>query len=193
MDQAVFEQRLQKLTKFYIDNKRLPSYSEMCKIFNLRSKNTVYRFCQKLIERDYIRKDEQGKLIPSDKLKPVKLLGYIQAGFPNTTEEETLDTLSLDEFLIKNPQATFMLKISGDSMISAGILPGDYVLVDRTIPPESGMIVIAQVDSKWTIKYFIKNKNKIYLKPANSKYPIIYPKDELIIAGVVTGVVRKYL
>ncbi|GIW62545.1 MAG: LexA repressor [Patescibacteria group bacterium] len=193
MNQTVFNQRLQKLIKFYIDKKRLPSYSEMCEIFNLKSKNTIYSFCQKLIEKDYIRKDEQGKLIPSDKLKPVKLLGYIQAGFPNTTEEETLDTLSLDEFLIKNPQATFMLKISGDSMQEAGILPGDYVLVDRTITPTSGMIVIAQVDNKWTIKYFIKDRNKICLKPANKKYPVIYPKEELIIAGVVTGVVRKYL
>ena len=85
-----------------------------------------------------------------------------------------------------------MLKVSGESMIDAGIMPGDMVLVDRSLTPSDGNIVIAQIDNQWTIKYFRKNGKEVYLEPANKKFPIIYPKEELNIAAVVKAVVRKY-
>lgn len=85
-----------------------------------------------------------------------------------------------------------MLKVSGESMIDAGIMPGDMVLVDRSLTPSDGNIVIAEVDKQWTVKYFRKKGNDIYLEPANIKFPIIRASEELRIAAVVKAVIRKY-
>jgi len=98
----------------------------------------------------------------------------------------------LDRLLIQNPNATFMLKVSGDSMSDAGILPGDMVIVDKGQVPKSGDIVIAEVDGQWTMKYLKKRGEGIMLIPANHKYKPIKPQNELKIAGVVTAVIRKY-
>ena len=100
--------------------------------------------------------------------------------------------LSLDEWLIRRPDATYLLKVSGDSMIEAGIHPGDVVLVERGANPKSGAVVVAQVDGEWTLKFFFKDKNGVRLEPANPKYRTIRPKQSLEIGGVVRAVIRKY-
>jgi len=100
--------------------------------------------------------------------------------------------LSLDQFLIRKPEATFMLTVSGDSMIDAGIHPGDLVLVERGATPKSHDIVVAQVDDEWTLKYFIKDRGGVRLEPANRKYKSIVPSRSLVISGVVRTVIRKY-
>lgn len=132
----------------------------------------------------------------SDKLKTcldkVRVLGVVAAGFPSPAEEELVDALSLDEFLIRNRPATFMLKVSGDSMQEAGIMPGDLVVVDRSLTPKNGNIVIAEVDGDWTMKYLKKSGPDVWLVAANHKYKPVKPKKELRVAGVVTAVVRKY-
>ena len=116
----------------------------------------------------------------------------MEAGFPSPAEEELADTMSLDDLLIQNPQATFLLRVSGDSMTEAGILPGDMVIVDKGQTPKNGDIVIAEVDGAWTMKYLKKRGAEVTLIPANPKYRPIRPKKELKIAGVVTAAVRKY-
>jgi repressor LexA len=123
---------------------------------------------------------------------PVKFLGAVEAGWPSPAEEELRDTLSLDDLLVQNREASFLLKVSGDSMSGAGILPGDMVIVDRGQTPKSGDIVIAEVDGAWTMKYLRKRGASVVLVPANPKYRPIRPERELTIAGVVTAVVRKY-
>jgi SOS regulatory protein LexA len=121
-----------------------------------------------------------------------RVLGLVEAGFPSPAEEELRDTLSLDEFLVNNPDASFLLKVSGDSMTGAGILPGDLVIVDRGMTAKSGDIVIAEVDGEWTMKFLKKSGDAVYLMPANPRYKPIRPQRELTITGVVTAVVRKY-
>ena len=134
-----------------------------------------------------------GKIAFTEKLLgSIRLLGSIEAGFPSPAEEELIDTLSLDEFLVDNPASTFMLKVTGDSMIDAGIHPGDMVLVDKGITPKTDDIVIAAVDGEWTMKYFVKKGRTVELEPANRRYKTIVPKQSLEIAGVVRSVIRKY-
>lgn len=123
---------------------------------------------------------------------PVKVLGTIEAGFPSPAEEELADNLSLDDLLIQNRAASFLIKVTGDSMTGAGIMPGDMVIVDRSRTAKSGDIVIAEVDKQWTMKYLRKRGDSVLLLPANPKYKAIRPQHELAIAGVVTAVVRKY-
>jgi repressor LexA len=99
--------------------------------------------------------------------------------------------MSLDEYLINRPEATFMLKVEGDSMIDAGILPGDTVLVERGRTPRNGDIVIACVDGAWTMKYFFKDGKGVRLEPANRKFATIRPRQKLAVEGVVSSVIRK--
>lgn len=184
--------RIRDISAFYHQNSRMPSFSEIGTIFRLRSKSSVHKAVGKLEAIGVIRKDRKGRLIPGTIKSPLKVLGTVEAGFPSPAEEELADTISLDDLLIQNRAATFLLKVSGDSMSGAGILPGDMVIIDRGQTPKSGDIVIAEVDGSWTMKYLRKRGESVTLVPANPKYQPIRPKDELKIAGVVTAVVRKY-
>jgi repressor LexA len=184
--------RIRDIAAFYHQKGRMPSFSEIAEMTGFRSKNAVYKLVNKLEKLRVLERDDTGRLIALSIAAPVKLLGTVEAGFPSPAEEELADNLSLDDLLIQNREATFLLKVSGDSMSEAGILPGDMVLVDKGEQPKSGDIVIAEVDGEWTMKYLKKRGDNVVLVPANTKYQPIRPKKELKIAGIVTAVVRKY-
>ena len=186
--------KVSKLRMFFRRENRLPGYTEMMTILDYKSKNAVHGLLKKLAELGYIKKTGH-KIAPTGKLAgTIRLLGTVQAGFPSPAEEELVDVLSLDEFLVSRPNSTFMLTVSGDSMIDAGIHPGDIILVEKGRAPGNGDIVVAQVDGEWTIKYYVKEKGQetIRLEPANTEYKPIVPKHSLIIGGVVRSLVRKY-
>ena len=182
---------LSKLRRFYREYRRPPSFQEIAELFGYRSKNAAFELIEKLIHKGFLKKDTQGKLL-LDSLKGVRLLGAVQAGWPSPAEEELVDTLSLDEYLIKHPEQTFLVKVTGDSMIDAGIHEGDLVLVERGRQPRHRDIVIAQVDNEWTMKYYERTGKAVRLVAANKKYPPILPKEELKMGGVIIAVVRKY-
>jgi repressor LexA len=170
----------------------MPSYSEMMKLYGYKSKAAVFFLIQKFINEGVLSKDKQGKLLPKRLYGNISLLGYIEAGFPSPAEEELIDTMSLDEYLIANKEATFMLKVKGDSMIDAGIMEGDMVLVERGKQAKPGQIVIAEIDGEYTMKYLRMKDGKHYLEAANAKYKPIYPKNDLQVEAVVSAVIRKY-
>ncbi len=186
----------EKIESFYKDNKRMPSYSEMMKLFGFKSKNAVFRVVEKLINAGIVAKDHLGRLIPSEIFKEdiasIPLLGFVTAGFPATVEEELTDKVNLEDLLIKNKPLTYMLEVDGDSMIDAHIEPGDMVLVEKTNTARDGQIIIAEVDGEFTMKYFRKTGAKVWLEPANKNYKIIYPKHSLNINAVLKAVIRKY-
>jgi repressor LexA len=186
-------EKVAQLRKFYQVEGRIPGYAEMLEIFEYKSKNAVHGLLRKLADLGYLHKGRGGKLSFTRRLTgTIKILGTVAAGFPSPAEEELVDVLSLDEYLVRRPEATFMLTVSGDSMIDAGIQPGDVVLVERGVNPRSGQIVVAQVDGEWTLKYYVKERGEIRLEPANRKYQAIVPKQSLTIGGVVRAAVRKY-
>ena len=184
--------RIRAISSFYYQRGRMPSFSEIAEMTGFRSKNAVYKLINKLEKLKVLERDSKGRLIAGSIAAPVKILGTVEAGFPSPAEEELADNLSLDDLLIQNREATFLLKVSGDSMSEAGILPGDMVIVDKAQVPKSGDIVIAEVDGAWTMKYLRKRGDNMLLLPANPRYQPIKPKKELKIAGIVTAVVRKY-
>lgn len=180
------------LRRFFRLEGRAPSYAEMLTLFGYRSKNAVHGLLNRLQQAGYIRK-HRGKLALGAKLSgTVKLLGAVSAGFPSPAEEELVDTINLEEFLVRRPEATYMLTVSGDSMTAAGIYPGDIILVEKGATPKPHDIVVAQVDDEWTIKYFEQDAQGVRLVPANAKYKAIRPKRSLTIAGIVRAVIRKY-
>jgi SOS regulatory protein LexA len=189
---SLYKKYSQILVYFYNEYRRIPSYSEFLKLTELRSKNAVYGWVQKFLEGGLLAKDRFGKLVPGPLLGKIPLLGDVQAGFPTLVQEDLRDTLSLDEFLVDHKEASYILEVSGDSMIDAGILPGDLVLVERGREPKAGDIVVAEVDGEWTLKYLRKEKNTLFLEAANKNYPKFFPREELKVAAVVRGVVRKY-
>ncbi|MBI5663744.1 MAG: repressor LexA [Nitrospirae bacterium] len=184
--------RVTEISRFYYQKGRMPSFAEIGEMLGLKSKNAVFKLVRKLEELKVLERDEKGRLTPGSIKFPVRMLGTVEAGFPSPAEEELADTMSLDDLLIQNHEATFLLRVSGDSMIEAGIMPGDMVIVNKGQTPKSGDIVIAEVDGEWTMKYLRKRGDVVALIPANAKYKPIKPKNELKIAGVVTAVVRKY-
>lgn len=130
--------------------------------------------------------------VPAWRCYRVQFLGVIEAGFPSPAEEELLDIISLDDYLISRKEASYILRVKGDSMTHAGILPGDMIIVERTTAARDGDIVIAEVDGQWTMKYFRQHGKRVLLEAANPKYQPIVPEQELRIAAVVRAVIRKY-
>jgi repressor LexA len=136
-----------------------------------------------------------GNNLPDTQSLSLTFLGYVQAGFAAPSEEEVADTITVSDYLIRNKEASYLLKVSGDSMIDAGILPGDMVIFERTVDYKPGDIVIALTPDGYTIKYLRKERHgttdRYYLQAANSQYPLFIPTDWKII-GVVISTFRTY-
>ncbi len=181
-----------KLADFYRAHRRMPSYSELLRITGFKSKNAVFKFVQRLVDRGVVHKDNQGKISPKNLFGSTRVLGLVEAGFPSAAEEELLDVMDFDEYLTPNKEASYILKVKGDSMIDAGIMPGDMVVVERRAQYKPGQIIIAVIDGEYTMKYLRKQKDQHFLEPANPKYKPIYPKENFRIEALVTAVVRKY-
>ena len=117
----------------------------------------------------------------------------ISAGFPSPADDFKEVRISLDKELVKNEEATFFARVSGDSMVGAGLDDGDLIVIDRALNPENGKIAICLIDGEFTVKRIKKEKGKFYLKPENKKYESIELKEdnELIIWGIVEYVIKK--
>ncbi|MDP3710751.1 MAG: transcriptional repressor LexA [bacterium] len=181
-----------KILNFYKTRKRMPGYKEMLHLLGFKSKNAVYKVINKLVEQGILEKDPQGHISPKRLVGEVPMLGIVEAGLPSPAEEQLLETISLDDLLIKDIDKTFILKVKGDSMIEAHIAEGDLVIAEKTDKPKIGDIVVAEVDDEWTLKYLRWKNNKYYLEPANRNYKPIFPKKSLRIGAVVRATIRKY-
>jgi len=195
-----------RVYEFLDAKKRMPTFEELKSVFVVRSKDTVSRIVNDLINLEYIEQDKSGKLLPKNtpnhffkkrgtsapEQTIFKMLGTVEAGFPTHVDAQDLETIKFEDWLIGDTNATFMLKVSGNSMIDAGICAGDFVIVERGKDPKQNDIVLAEVDGAWTLKYYKKDKSGIYLEPANKNFKSIRPKNELNIAATVVALVRKY-
>ena len=120
-------------------------------------------------------------------------LDSVSAGFPSPATDYMENKLDLNEYLVKHPAATFIVKANGPSMIEAGILSGDLLIVDRSVTPKSDNIVIASVFGDLTVKKLRKKGSALFLVSANNEYSSIEVKEEMecFIWGVVTYVIHK--
>ena len=121
----------------------------------------------------------------------------IKAGFPSPADDYLHDSLDFNRDMIKNPEATFYGRVSGDAMIDAGICDGDIAVIDRSLQPMDGNVIVAFVNGEFTIKYLdLKHKEEGYieLKPANSNYsPIrIDVEDNFRVWGVVVWTIKQW-
>jgi DNA polymerase V len=116
----------------------------------------------------------------------------IPAGFPSPADDHVEDRIDLNEMLVRNPPATFFVRVKGNSMMGAGIFDGDTLVVDRSIEAQSGSVVVAVVDGELTVKRLSIKRGKVRLLPENPEFSPIEFRDgqELVVWGVVTNVIH---
>ena len=186
-----------------------PSVREIGKAVGLNSTATVHGYLAKLVEKGYIKKEDQkGRTlrlvkgadntpkVKEDKpfysgkeMVEVPVIGKITAGEPILAVENITDTFPIPIDFVGNSES-FMLTVRGESMIEAGILDGDYILVKKQNVANNGEIVVALIEDEATVKTFYKEKDHIRLQPENSTMdPIIVPNCQIL--GKVAGVFRK--
>ncbi len=180
-----------------------PSVREICKALDLKSTSTVHGYLSRLEKKGLIQKaalkprtlrivseqDDEKTFYTSKEMVDVPIVGKVTAGLPILAVENVEDTFPLPIDFVGNSE-TFMLRVRGDSMIDAGILDGDLVLVKKQNNAENGDIVVALIEDEATVKKFYKEKNYIRLQPQNQfMQPILVPTCTIL--GKVAGVFRK--
>ncbi len=117
----------------------------------------------------------------------------ISAGFPSPADDFKQQRLSLDQVLVKNRLSTFFARVSGQSMVNAGIDDNDLLVIDRSLEPEHNKIAVCFLDGEFTVKRLKVDKNGVWLQPENPDYPIIKitEDNDFVIWGIVTNVIKK--
>jgi repressor LexA len=180
-----------------------PSIREICKAVGLSSTSSVHAHLNTLEEKGYLKKGNNKRRalelidvddiccnMPKKEIVNVPIIGTVTAGQPILAVENVDDTLPISIDFVGNKDS-YVLKVKGESMIEAGILNGDYVVVNQQNTAENGDIVVALIDDAATVKTFYKEKDHIRLQPENKSMDPILIKDPYIL-GVVKAVVRKY-
>jgi len=132
-------------------------------------------------------------IIRNTQINTPVFLDKISAGFPSPATDYMENKLDLNEYLIKHPAATFIVKANGSSMINADIYSGDLLIVDRSLTPKNNSIVIASIFGDLTVKKIKKKEKSLFLVPANEDYPSIQVKEEMecFVWGIVTYVIHE--
>ena len=194
------QSEIYEFLKNYTENKGYPpSVREICEAVSLKSTSTVHGHLKRLEKKGLIRRDpskpralEIAELsTPKKEMISIPIVGKITAGLPILATEIVEDTFSLPLDFIKHDKVLFMLRVSGQSMIKAGINDKDLAIIERCNDAVNGEIVVALIDDSATIKRFFKEENHIRLQPENDTMdPIIV--DDCSILGKLVGIFRAY-
>lgn len=183
---------LAKLRDYYADNGVLPPYSGIAKVVGMTSKGATHAMVRRLANDGYLTTTPDKRIRPNRRFFERELVDSVQAGRPQPANEVLAEPISIDEYLIDTPSKTILLTIRGDSMVEAGLIPGDIVVVKKGVLPTVGDIVVALIDSEYTVKYLGIEKGKYFLRSGNQRYPDIHPHGHLEVFGLVVGSFRKY-
>ena len=194
------QKEIYEFLKTYTENKGYPpSVREICEAVSLKSTSTVHGHLKRLEKKGLIKRDPtKPRALEIVELNSTKremlnipIVGKVTAGLPILATENIEDTFSLPLDFIKHDRELFMLKVTGDSMINAGIREGDLAIIEQTNAALNGEIVVALIENEATIKRFFKEKDSIRLQPENDAMaPIIV--DDCSILGNLVGLFRQY-
>lgn len=185
-------QHLAKLQDYYAKHRVLPSYSRIGELVGLRSKASVAELVQRLKAEKYLKSTPDRRLKPGDRFFDRAIAEAVQAGAPMPVFDSVPDVLGIDDYLVRNPSRTVLIRVKGDSMIDAGIHAGDVVVVEKKAAANIGDIVVAIVENEFTLKRLANEKGRLILQPANRAHAVIRPRGSLEIFGVVVGMFRRY-
>ena len=183
---------LSKLRDYYADHGVLPPYSTIMTLLGFKSKSPVAALVARLKLLGFLEFTQEKRLKPGKRFFERPVFDSVRAGFPSPADDASHDTLTIDEYLVGHPSRTVLVTVKGDSMIDAGIMPGDTVVVEKGANANAGDMVVAIVDNEFTLKTLAREKGRFVLMPANPAYPVIRPQGDLEIFGVVVGQFRKY-
>ena len=186
-----YTKKIDTLRHFFRSGWVYQSFDQMSQLLGYANSAWVKRFFEKLVWEGILSL-ESKVYIPTSKLTGYHLFESVRAGLPFTPETHPTSQVDLEKYLIEHPASTYFVKVKWDSMEDAGIRQGDIVILDRSLTPKNGDIVIASLDGDVTLKYFEKKWEKLRLIPANPKYEPIVVDWPCEILGVVAGSVRKY-
>lgn len=193
---------LKFIEEYQMVHGKSPTLREMREHFQVSSDNSVLKHLKALEEKGFIRKDDTPrgiKLLDAVKAKlngeeigvRLPILGMIPAGGPVISEEYVNGWMNVGEGIARKVEDNFLLTVTGNSMIDAGIFEGDLVVINMKIQPKNGDVVVALVDNENTLKRLVKKDGKTYLKAENPDYEDIHPVNELEVQGVVTTLIRQ--
>ncbi|OGT87745.1 MAG: repressor [Gammaproteobacteria bacterium RIFOXYA12_FULL_61_12] len=185
---------LNRLRDYHARNQRIPSLQRIAELMGFASKAASSKLLERLEASGYLERTADGDAwMPTENFFARPLSGVaVCAGMPEVIDGGEGSPFFVDQYLVRNPSTTVMIPSRGDSMVDAGIHEGDIAVVDRSRTAVIGDFVIAIVDDEFTLKELAKEKERFILKPHNIGYPVIRPKGDLEIYGVVIGIVRKY-
>lgn len=183
---------LGRLQDYFAAQRSLPSFSHMARLLGLRSVSSAHAVAGRLKLAGYLQNTPDRRLAPGPRFFERVVADSVRAGLPAAANEAGSELLNIDEFLVDAPSRTLVLTVKGDSMIDAGLQPGDYIVVEKGRAARVGDIVVAIVDNEFTLKYLAQDQRGAYLKAANPAYAPIRPQGQLEIFGRVCGSFRKY-
>ena len=184
---------LATLQRYYAEHRVLPSYARMLSLLGFASKAAVKKVLERLEVVGMLERTEDGDWAPSERFFERAIATQpVPAGAPISTEADVHEHITIDRFLIRDPNNTVLIRVKGDSMVEAGIHEGDLAVVKRTTQVSPGEIIVAIVDDDFTLKTLARDKTGYHLLPANKNYSPIRPKGKLEIYGVMVGLVRRY-
>jgi repressor LexA len=184
------EKHLAALRDYFKRSFVIPSMPRLCEVLGLSSTSSVFALVGRLTEAGYLARID-GRVVPTRRFFARPLLGLVRAGLPQPADQSEADVLTLDDYLIDEPNRTSVLKVRGDSMRDAGILDGDLVAVEHGAPALPGDVVVAVVDNEMTVKTLRRDAQGFFLEAANLAYPEIRPTSSLEILGVVVSLARR--
>ena len=173
-----------------------PSVREICEAANLKSTSTVHGHLEQLEKRGLIRRDSTKPRAmevlenPLSKGRSVPLVGRVTAGIPILAEENIEDYIVLPQDLVGAEDELFALRVRGESMIRAGILNGDYIIVRKQSHADNGDIVVAMIEDEATVKRIFFERDGVRLQPENPYFDPIYSR-KVQVVGKVTALFRK--
>ena len=183
---------LSTLQDYYARHRALPSYASIGGLLGLRSKSSVAALVARLKLAGYLDSTPDRRLAPTRRFFSRPLADSpVRAGLPEAVDDADAEALTIDDYLIERPSSTVLVRVKGDSMMDAGILDGDLVVVEKRAAAQKGEIVVAIVDNQFTLKRLDLEGTRFVLKPENRAYPVIRPEGTLEIFGVMVGLVRK--
>ena len=185
-------QYLEELRDYFAKHRVLPSYARIGSLVGLRSKGSVAEMVMRLKAERFLESTSDRRLKPGPRFFERDTFESVQAGSPTAVFDASQDSLNIDEYLISNPSKTVLITVKGDSMLDAGIRNGDRVVVEKRSNANVGDIVVAMLNNEFTIKRFDRERGRVVLRPENKAYPVIRPRGDAEIFGVVVGLIRKY-
>lgn len=185
------EKYLAALRTYWKAHNVFPTIELLCSVIGLSSKSGVFAVVGRLAQAGYLQRVD-GRIAPTKKFFARPLLGPVRAGLPQPASQEEPELVTLDDYLIDEPNRTSFHRVKGDSMKDVGIFEGDLLAVEHNSPTKPGDVVVAYADGDLTVKTLrLDSEGKYYLEAANSAYAPIHPKSSLELLGVVVSVVRR--